>query len=336
MKIQETKSRNIWRRLSLLFLKVGNLFNKKTTTPKQIEEDREAIIAEGIKSLWTRGYVVIPSTPEIEKVVDQLDRLTAQWFAQPLEHKLQYVFSEQTGGYEPPRPKDDASSNDTHKETFTIVNTYDWLEFIENKAAHKIKQSQLDFDLMVAIYHYIDLMEERVSIFAKIIARASDMPEVYDEIMNNYYRTSYRALGYSATKEFILNNGHNDRGTGTAISRESVQGHQNSFTTKDRAAGTWRDIKFERGKIVMFPGLVCQKITKCRIKSLPHRVVTTPESQEKGRDSGALFLDTSFTTKKLEKGSGSKIFPHFSNFNFDPDNPEHVAEFDTYFEQQKF
>lgn len=260
------------------------------------------------KLRFTNGYETVPYGLHTQELVRSLANAWSAFLRQPLEEKLKLSYVDGVG-YENKGPDDPDYKEDFH---ITLAYTPDYNRNLSVTTALFIKAAH-------------DVLENQsiVMPLAELLTESSDFNFV-ERMMANPERWIVRCLYYPPQQREFLAAEHPDKGPATLHVYDSTPGLQGYWN------GSWKALDFKHGEeAVCYPGLLGQYYSKCNVKALPHRVVSTQESRANGRISVVLFADfeTEVRYNKPAFGRTQDVFKNGSNIGMS------FEEFETYFTQ---
>lgn len=231
----------------------------------------------------------------------------------PLEIKQRLRFEEIAGigdaGYEF-RPGDPEQKIDT-KET---------LHFTRGEADRLLSYTDHDLtgedgrDFLLALSRLEkDCFPFLVRFAERLSAQFQSLPtDFVERVAASRNRWTYRFLHYFPGENEIIGGAHCDKGGFTPHLASDLPGLE--YLSADKV--TWRPMDTMEGTTVIIPSLQMQYVSGGEAKAVCHRVVSTPESREKGRYAAVCFIDmvdTPLYNKKKFGGTQN----HPQGFNYD-------------------
>ncbi len=216
--------------------------------------------------LFQNGFETVPYSKKLLNVVTDARETWIPFYEQDLSIKTQFPFKDGTG-YE-------YSGEDRRdfKELFHVSLGY--VPGLLNPVCKRFIDSSKE------------VISESVETVKEIAATISEQTGFnFVKLLGDPFLWRQRFLHYPPTKRKIVGVEHIDKGGFTLHLNESGGGLQYFWKNK------WSDMKFTHKQAAYFPGALGQYHSKCQIKALSHRVVSTRESREIGRTSSVLFID---------------------------------------------
>ncbi len=261
------------------------------------------------------GFAKVQYPASLRLAVRNFVQAWRGFVSQPLEHKMQLLFLN-NGGYENKDPKINPNLLD-FKEDFHITRSYDFPKDFKQTAedatflatGHNLFNEIRPVSLVIA-----EMLSEITSIdFVKLAIEKEDGWVI-------------RALWYPPQENNILAAYHPDKAGHTIHLFDSVPGFERFWE------GEWKSMSFPETEAVFFPGMLGQYYSECKVKALAHRVVSSPESRKKGRESIVLFTDYTTGNMKYDKdtwGPTQKLLIPGQNYEMP------FSEFQKYFTVKK-
>lgn len=249
-----------------------------------------------VKDFLENGYFEYPIPP---KLAEQFARFRKSWqmfYTQPMRHRLIHTFDDYLGGYEYNGPE-----KRDHKQIFHITSEYELPK----------KSSLVDIELVMTGKNLLIPAKKIVSDMIEIMSEAVNV-DLSVMAMGGLKTSSFRLINYPPRpKNFpkIWAAAHIDKGL-TSHWDESCSGFEIKWN------GEWKKVRHHRNKIMGYFGMLGQFYSKCNFPALNHRVVGTPTSYLKGRDTTVLFSD--FGDVRYDKatwGSTQEVFSDCENYD---------------------
>jgi isopenicillin N synthase-like dioxygenase len=239
------------------------------------------------------GYFKYGLEPCFMKDSNSLASSWKLFCSQSLRHKEKHIFG-QNGGYE---YKDENSQD--HKENFHLTLDYS-TSFKVNTLAD-----------IVFIDKGKKFIHKSFTVISEIVQIMSDTIEVdlTDIVCNDISRWVLRFLYYPPQKREYLAISHIDKCI-TAHWYEDAPGLQIFWN------GTWHNVQHKENCVHGYFGLLGQYYSRSNFPALCHRVISSKETRERGRNSIVMFSD--FGNVRYNKdffGPTQKVFPTGENYN---------------------
>lgn len=246
------------------------------------------------KLRFTKGYETLPYDPDTQQLVKNLAQAWKSFLDQPLEEKMKLAYSNNTG-YENKGPE----ARD-YKEDFHVTLQY------PVSAIPGISSVSIEF---LKAAHAVLCNQNLVRSLAELLTESSDFDFV-KAMIENSSSWIVRCLYYPPQEKEIIAAEHPDKGPATIHVYDSTPGLQGWIN------GKWEYMVFDHtSEAVGYPGLLGQFHSKCTVKALPHRVISTSTSRKEGRISIVIFVD--FPGKviynKAKFGPTQDVFKEGSN-----------------------
>lgn len=245
------------------------------------------------KNLDQFGYGVIDYPEVLRDIVSSLMENFRLFCNQDLEHKQNMQY-QNSMGYEN-RDKTKNPDSVDHKESFYI------------KANYELPNT---FTLTEADIRFVSSCKQLLS---EIIPLINSSTSIFSEIggvdLGQYFDSSaltLRAIHYYPDSSAEIAHHHVDRGGQTYHLYESTPGLEAYWNEQ------WNNISFTEDQMVYFPCFQAQYVSKCNLKGLCHRVVSTSESAKNGRYSLVLFVDYNKLQYKYSMGKAGPIEKAFT------------------------
>ena len=262
--------------------------------------------------LDTYGYVSTIYTDRTRSLVLDVMQKFYDFSNQSLDHK-NHMYYQNTMGYENRNKTIDPEFVD-NKESFYIKENY--------KFPHTFSPSAIDEDFVLScktlLSEVIELVEYSTGIFSKIAG--VDLSQYFD-----MSALTLRAIHYYPDTNFEIAHHHVDRGGQTYHLFETTDGLEAYWN------GKWSKIIFDENQMIYFPCIQAQFASRCILKGLSHRVISTDQSVKDGRYSLVLFVDYNKLPYKYsfsKKGPIEKAL--FPGQNYDMN----FSELENYFENK--
>lgn len=252
--------------------------------------------------LKENGYLKVTFSKEVNQLVNEAISKWRMFYKQSLNHKELIPFGEY-GGYE---NKDQIKHPEylDHKENFHITPTYQFPVYVN--------PTKIDEAFITTAQNLFYVIKPSLVEAAEMFSELTGLDFV--SIANHLDGFTLRFLHYYPQENKTLAHYHPDKGGHTFHLYDSTPGFEKFWNNK------WSNINFTHDEMVFFTGLLGQYFSKCTLKALAHRVVSSNESRSIGRDSIVLFNDYptfNMTYNKEKFGPTQKAFLPGQNYNME-------------------
>lgn len=239
------------------------------------------------------GYFKYSLETSLKNTSDKLAVAWKQFCLLRLDQKEKHFFGK-NGGYE---YKDENCQD--HKENFHLTLDYSLPSNISTPAEWIFVDIGKEFiyESFIVVKNMIKIMSDAIEV------------DLTDIVCKNIHMWTLRFLYYPPQKREYLAISHIDKGI-TTHWYEDAPGLQVFWN------GRWHNVSHDKNHVQGYFGLLGQYYSHSNFPALCHRVVSSKETQERGRNSIVMFSDFGDVRYNKELfGSTQKVFPAGENYN---------------------
>lgn len=247
------------------------------------------------------GYISMPSSEKMHQLILAFIKAWRNFCDQSLRHKKLISF-ENDRGYE-----HKGQEHFDQKENFHFSLDY--------RFENNFNPSQDDENLLRLARILLMEMQSVIIDTAQTLRRITG--EDFEKHALDKRGLTLRALHYFPTKKDLLAKPHPDKGGHTFHLYDSVPGLEVLWPKDWGDKPSWQSVVTSGEKIIIFPGLLGQFVSKGELKALCHRVKANEASSVHGRYSLVMFNDYHEYSFRYDKGvhkSTQKVLGNGENY----------------------